>query len=403
MDQDEQADVCIIGAGYTGLSAALHLARQGRDVLVLDAHRVGWGASGRNGGQVGSGQRLPQQVLERMVGEEDARRLWDMAEDAKALVRELIKRHAIACDDHPGILYADHRPRHLKHTMATVRHLRDVYGYDQVHFVDGTEIRAMLGSPVYHGGMLDLGALHLHPLNFALGLARAAAEAGVRLRERTRVTRLEPGAPVRLTTTGGTVLAREVVLACNGYLGRLHPGVAARVMPINSYMVATEPLGAERARALIRDNVAVADSRFVVNYFRLSADHRLLFGGGERYGYAFPQDIKAFVRPILEGIFPSLAGVGLDYGWGGTLGITRSRLPHVGRVAPGVVSASGFSGHGVALATLSGAVVAEALTGSTARFDLLAGLPTPAFPGGTRLRRPLLALAMMWFALRDRL
>ncbi|GEO82428.1 NAD(P)/FAD-dependent oxidoreductase [Pararhodospirillum oryzae] len=397
-----KADVCVVGGGYTGLSAALHLARQGRDVVLLDAHRVGWGASGRNGGQVGSGQRVAQDVLAGLVGSDDAQALWAMGEDAKALVRALIDTHGIACDYRPGVLHADHRARFVPHTRAQVELLNTTYGYSRIRFVDKAEIRVMLGSPAYHGGALDEGAGHLHPLNFALGLARAAAEAGVRIFERSRVEALAPGHPACVRVRGGEVRADHVILAANGYLGRLSRPVAARVMPINGYMVATEPLGEPRARALIRDNVAVADSRFVVNYFRLSADHRLLFGGGECYGYAPPRDIPAFVRPILLSIFPQLASVALDYGWGGTLGITRSRLPHVARVAPGVVSVSGFSGHGVALATLCGAIVAEALGGRATRFDLLERLPTPPFPGGILSRRPLLALAMLWFALRDR-
>jgi gamma-glutamylputrescine oxidase len=238
----------------------------------------------------------------------------------------------------------------------------------------------------------------LNPLDYALGLARAAAAAGVRVFEESRVE--EVGPPVRTAT--GSVRARFVLLACNGYVGGLAPAVSARVMPINNFIVATAPLGPERARALIPSGAAVADSRFVVNYFRLSADHRLLFGGGETYGWRFPADIAALVRPRMLGVFPQLADVPVDFAWGGTLAITVNRMPAFQRLAPNVLSASGYSGHGVAMATLAGKLMAEAVQGTASRFDLLAALPQPAFPGGAALRWPLLVLAMSWYALRDR-
>jgi gamma-glutamylputrescine oxidase len=280
--------------------------------------------------------------------------------------------------------------------------MRD-YGYAEAEPLDRAGVTALLGTEAYHGGYLDRGAAHLHPLAYALGLAKAAAAAGVRIHETSRVTRITPGDPARVETGAGAVRARFVLLAANGYLGGLAPEVAARVMPINNYIVATEPLGAEAARALIRDNRAVADSRFVVNYFRLTPDHRLLFGGGESYGWRFPPDIAALVRPRMLAIFPQLAEARITHAWGGTLAITVNRMPAFQRLAPNMLSAAGYSGHGVALATLAGRAMAEAVRGMAARFDLLADLPQPRFPGGTALRRPLLVLAMSWYALRDRL
>ncbi|MBN2905199.1 MAG: FAD-binding oxidoreductase [Rhodobacteraceae bacterium] len=402
LDGDRRADVCVVGGGYTGLSAALHLAQAGADVVLVEAHRVGFGASGRNGGQVGSGQRLEQDALERMLGDAAATRLWHLAEDAKALVADLIRDHAIACDYRPGVVHADWHARDVVHTHAYARKLLEEYEYDLIEPLTRDEMHALVGAPAYQGGAVDWGAGHLNPLAFALGIARAAAEAGATIHEGTLVERVEPGANPVVVTDRGRVTADRVILAGNGYLGGLERSVAARVMPINNFIVATEPLGARAAGVLARD-VAVADSKFVVNYFRLSPDGRLLFGGGESYGYRFPQDIRALVRKPLLRVFPQLADVALTHAWGGTLAITRTRLPHLAAPAPGILSAAGYSGHGVALATLAGRVMAEASRTDSADFATLAALPCPAFPGGTALRAPLLALAMGWYGLRDTL
>ncbi|MFT4151376.1 MAG: FAD-binding oxidoreductase [Paracoccaceae bacterium] len=398
----QKADVCVIGGGYTGLSAALHLAQAGLDVVLVEAHRVGFGASGRNGGQVGSGQRLDQDALEKMAGRENARRLWDMAEEAKALVRSLIADHAMPVAFHPGIAHACRTGAELRdmHRMAEKLH-RD-YGYDRLEALDRDGVRALIGSPRFVGGELDMGAGHVHPLNYALGLAQAAAKAGVRLHERSEVHRIERGAKPIVCTHAARLTCDHVVLACNGYLGALEPEIAARVMPINNFIVATEPLGDTAADVLAR-NVAVHDTKFVVNYWRLSDDKRLLFGGGETYGYRFPADIAALVRKPMVEIYPHLADVRLDYAWGGTLAITLNRMPCFRRVAPNILSASGYSGHGVALATLAGKVLAQAVAGQAGRFDLMANLPQPRFPGGAALRHPMLVLAMVWYSMRDRL
>ncbi len=401
----QSCDVCIVGGGYTGLSAALHLAERGLSVMLLEANRIGWGASGRNGGQVGSGQRVEQTVLEQRHGKGHARLLWDLAEDSKALVKDLIARHGIDCGYTPGILHADHRKSFVEDSLDYVEHLRFTYGYEDIRFIDETEIGDHVGSPGYYGGSLDMGAGHLHPLNFALGLGSAAEAAGARIFEETRVTGIDHKGQgrIRVTMDRGEVHADHLILACNGYLGRLDREVAAHVMPINNFIIATEPFSGDEAEKLIRNNVAVADSKFVINYFRLSADRRLLFGGGENYGYRFPDDIKAFVRaPMLE-IFPQLEEARIDYGWGGTLAITPKRMPYFARPHPNVLTASGYSGHGVAMATLGGQILAETIAGVAGRFDVFEKLDIPAFPGGDRLRFPLLVLAMSWFSLRDRL
>jgi gamma-glutamylputrescine oxidase len=402
----EKCEICIIGGGFTGLSAALHLAQHGRDVLLLEAHRAGWGASGRNGGQVSGGQRVEQDELEDMLGVEKARTLWDLAGESMDLVLELIGTHGIDCDFRPGVLHADHKPRHVPHTEKLAGKLRQEYACEHVRFVPREELRAMLGTTAYHGGMLDMKGGHLHPLNFALGLARAAVAAGARIAERSPVLGYEAGdkgKPVRIRLEGARVEAEHLILACNGYLDDLDAPTARRVMPINNYIIATEPLGEDRARSLIRDDIAVADSKFVINYYRLSADHRLLFGGGESYSGHFPRDIRGFVRkPMLE-IYPQLGDVKIDYGWGGTLAVTMNRLPYLANLSPRVLTATGYSGHGVAMATFAGKVLAAMLGGDSHRFGAMAAVPSPAFPGGRLLRWPLLVLGMTWYALRDRL
>jgi gamma-glutamylputrescine oxidase len=404
LDGDRRADVVVVGAGYTGLSAALHLAEAGADVVVLDAHRAGWGASGRNGGQLVSGQRRDPDELEARYGLAAARRLYALGEDAKALVHDLCARHAIACDYRPGLLYATRRRGGARALERYAERLAGRYGYPHARFVPGAELRALVKSPRLHAGVLDEGAGHLHPLTYALGLARAAETAGATLCDLSRVEAVEPGPHgVAVHTSRGTVRAGHAVVAGNGYLGGLAPAVAARVMPINNFIVATAPLGAAGIGEVFGRDLAAADSRFVINYFRPTPDHRLLFGGGETYRYRFPRDIAALVRSPLEDLFPQLRGVALDYAWGGTLAITRSRLPHLARPAPNVLAAGGYSGQGVALATLAGKLMAEAIRGESAGFDAFAAVPQAAFPGGQPLRWPLLALGMSWFALRDRL
>lgn len=405
LDGAQSCDVCVVGGGYTGLSAALHLAERGLDVRLLEANRIGWGASGRNGGQVGSGQRVGQAVLEQRHGLSHAKLLWELAEDSKTLVRGLISGHRIECDYTPGILHALHRRSFLEETREEVEHLHLTYGYEDIRFIGSDEIGEHVGSPRYFGGALDMGAGHLHPLNYALGLGQAAKNAGAKLHEQSRVDGIDRqgDGTVLVRTAQGHVKARFLVLACNGYIGRLERGTAAHCMPINNFILATEPFSEDEAKEIIRNNVAVDDSKFVINYFRLSADRRLLFGGGETYGYRFPEDIKAFVRrPMLE-IFPQLKDAGIAFGWGGTLAITPKRMPYFARLAPNMLTASGYSGHGVAMGTLGGQILAEAIAGTAGRFDVFETLKIPSFPGGDRFRHPLLVLAMSWYSLRDRL
>ena len=398
---ETRADVCVVGGGYTGLSAALHLAQKGYDVVLLEAHRVGFGASGRNGGQVGSGQRQDQDWLEKAVGTQTAHRLWDMAEEAKTLVRSLIADHAMPVAFHPGVALACRTNSELRAAHAYGEKLQRDYGYDLVQPLDRAGIQAIVGSQAYTGGDIDHGAGHLHPLNYAIGLAIAAAKAGVRIYETSEVHRVQHGPKPVVQTGQGRVVCDHVILAGNGYLGNLDRKIAARVMPINNFIVATEPLE-DRAKDVLAQPIAVADTRFVVNYWRLSEDNRLLFGGGESYGYKFPDIIQTVMKPMLQ-VYPQLRDVKIDYAWGGTLAITMNRMPCFARPAPNVLSASGYSGHGVAMATMAGKIMAEAVGAQAERFDLMASLPYTRFPGGAALRWPLLVTAMTWYSMRDRL
>ncbi|MEZ5913934.1 MAG: FAD-binding oxidoreductase [Paracoccaceae bacterium] len=399
---DLRCDVCVVGGGFAGLSAALHLAERGYDVILLDAHRVGWGASGRNGGQVGTGQRQDQDTLETMVGRDHAHALWDLAQESVALTKALAARHAPDAGFAPGIIHACHRARYVPHAHAYAEKMARDYDYHLIRPLDRAEMREMVGSPAYHGGDIDMGGGHLHPLRYAFGLARAAVAKGVRIFERSRVIAVTEASPATITTETARITASHVVLACNGYLGHLNRRVAARVMPINNFIIATEPMSDEARRSLIRDNHAVADSKFVINYFRFSEDNRLLFGGAESYGYRFPDLAKLVRKPMLD-IFPQLRETPISHAWGGTLGITLNRMPHFERVAGNVISVSGYSGHGVAMATLGGKLAADAIAGQAERFDVMAKVPTRPFPGGVALRWPLLVLGMIWFSLRDRL
>lgn len=397
-----QADICIVGAGYTGLSSALHLAERGYKVIVLEAQTVGYGASGRNGGHVGTGQRQDQMYLEQKFGHEIASALWDMGLEAVDTVQHLIKKHKIKCDLKHGNIHFAHRAKYNGELEEEVSFLRDRYGFEQMDYVPKDKLSEVIGSDVFHSAVVDRAAKHLHPLNFALGLAKAAVSAGVEIYEQSQVTSYA-GSPVVVKTARGQVTASEMILACNGYIGKLEPKINGRIMPINNFMLATEPLSEELAAQVAPLDTSMSDSRFVINYWKLSADNRLLFGGGENYRRGFPSDIKNFVRQYMLQIYPQLADTKIDYGWGGTLAITLNRLPHFGRLQDNIWYMQGYSGHGVPTATFAGKLIAEAISGKLERFDLMANLPTQKFPGGTLLRWPGMVAGMLYYALRDRL
>ncbi len=403
LEGEQSTDVCIIGGGYTGLSAAIHLRRAGYRVILLEAHRVGWGASGRNGGHAATGQRIDQPGLEKLVGMDHARALWQLGLEAVDTVCSLIDDHAIDCELKRGNLHVAAKANETAELQEEAEHLRTVYGYDQIRYVDRAELETMTSARGFHGATLDTGARHLHPLNYALGLARAADGLGATLHEGSRVLSYSEADKVTVKTDRGTVRADFLVLACNGYLEKLEPRAAGRIMPINNFMLATEPLPEQTARRLIRDDTSMSDTLFVVNYWKLSADNRLLFGGGESYTRRFPADIRGFVRKRMLRIYPELAETRIDYGWGGTLAITMNRMPDFGRLSRGVFYAHGYSGQGVPTATLAGKLLAEVIGGTAERFDVMARVPSRRFPGGTLLRWPGLVAGMLFYSLRDRL
>lgn len=398
---DVSCDVCVVGGGFTGLSAAWHLASGGRSVVLLERGRVGDGASGRNGGHASLGQRLRMESLERMVGEHDARALWAAAVAAMEHLKALIA-DGLDCGFRPGVLRLEHRPEAVVAAHRYAEMMARRYGHHMLEPVDATRVQELVATQAYAGGVLDRASGHLDPLRLALGLAERALAAGAALYEASAVLAVDDEVNgIVAHTREGLVRAKHVVYAGNGLMTGLDGAVDAHVMPIRNYILATEPLGAARAASLIADRVAVSDSRFIVYYFRVDGSDRLIFGGGETYSYRDPPDIAGFVRRHMLRIFPQLAEVGIEQAWGGTLGITRSRMPYVRRVGRRGVAAVGYSGRGVVLAPYLGKAMADELLGRPSDFELFARLPMTAFPGGPSLRAPLLTAGMLFYKLRD--
>jgi gamma-glutamylputrescine oxidase len=401
---ETRADVCVVGGGISGLSAALHLAERGFTVALLEAKHLGFGGSGRSGGQTIFGYASGQEKLEKLVGEADARFMWDIALEGMKLSRELIAKHAIACEYVAGHMHVGVKARHDAELRAEVESLHEKYGYRSVRLVGHEELRTLVASDRYTTGIYDSNSGHLQPYKYTLGLGAAAARAGVRIFESSWVTKLELAGNASTDnlahTESGTVRARHVLIAGNALLGRLVPALARKLMAVGTYIAATEVLGEERARALITNNAAVADINWVLDYFRRSADHRLLFGGRVSYSGVDPFDSARVLRKRIARVFPQL-NPRIEYAWGGYVDITPNRAPHFGRLGPNVYFLQGFSGHGMVLSGIAGKLVAEAMAGSAQRFDVFAKIPHGDFPGGPYFRRPALVLAMLWFRLKD--
>ncbi|CAB3785076.1 NAD(P)/FAD-dependent oxidoreductase [Pararobbsia alpina] len=398
-----EADVCVIGAGLTGISAALNLAERGLSVVVLEASKVGWGASGRNGGQMIAGYACGIDTFSGKLSESEIQQVWRMGQETIEIIRHRVEKHAIDCDLSFGYLHAGNKPRDEGELLAGRDAAARRFGYDRLTWVPKAEMGRYVQSDRYIGGLHDPDSGHLHPLNYTLGLARAARDAGVRIFENSFVTRLEQPAAGkhRASTAHGQVSAKFVVLACNAYLGKLAPATARKIMPVGTYVIATEPLGETRGNALMPADAAICDSRFVLDYFRMSPDRRLLWGGKVSYSTMQPPNLAQAMRRDMLKTFPQLDDVKIDYAWGGFCDITMNRAPHFGRLAPTVYFAQGFSGHGVNTTGLAGQLIAEAIAGQASRFDIFAKLEHRDFPGGAMLRMPALVLAMAWFRLRD--
>lgn len=402
LDGARQADVAIIGGGYTGLQAAYNLAKAGVSVTLIEAARFGDGASGRNGGQVGTGQRAWPDEMEPEFGFERTKALFDMAERAKRHLLDFATAHGIDMDYMPGYMSVCHKTGKDDEYRRTADILSQRYGYASIRYMDRRETEERVGSSRFSCGVYDGGTGHIHPLKLVIGLARVAAEAGASLHEMTRATGIrQAGGKTHIDTASGTITADRVLIAANGYIDGLEPVTAAHVMPIRSFIGATVPL--DRYPRVLPGCEAIADSRFMVRYFRKSRDGRLIFGGREAYTAANPADISIHIRRQIAEIYPELADVEITHSWGGSVGITMPRKPFVREVMPGVTSIGGYSGHGVMLANYCGKLYADDVTGNRTDLELYRGLKIPPFPGGPSLRAPLLFLALTWYALLDRL
>jgi len=397
---DITADVAILGAGYTGLSAAIELAQAGLSVVVLEAERVGWGASGRNGGQVIFGYSCGEEKIEQLVGVEAARALFDWSLEGVRLLHERRGRFAIDCDWRDGHAHVAIHARHVRELHAWRDALQARHGYELTWW-ERERLQSVLASPRYLGGMFDPASGHLHPLRYAHGLARAARSLGVRIFEGSKVVSLARGAKPVLATAHGRVAADFVVLAGNALVRGIAPELDGYIMPVGTYIAATAPIGAERMQSLIGNGMAAADINWALDYFRPSADHRLLFGGRASYSTFAPPDLAGVMRRRMARVFPQLRDVPFEYVWGGLIDISLNRAPHWGRLGHNVYFAQGFSGHGVAATGLAGRVIAEAIRGQAQRLDAYARIPHRKFPGGRALRMPLLVAAMAWYKLRD--
>ena len=396
------ADVCVVGGGIAGCSTALHLAERGQRVVLLESERIGWGASGRSGAQAITGVACGQTKLETLVGASDARRIWDMSVEALSLQRELIQRHHIDCDYVAGQMHVALKPRQERELREEVEITHHRYDHRSLRMVERDELRTLIDSDRYLAGTFDSAGGHLHPLKYTQGLAAAAERAGTQIFEHSRAldyTRHEGGFLVR--TARGLVRCRSIALCGNAWLGSFAPALARKIIGVGTYIVATEPLGEARASALIRNNAAVTDINWVIDYFRRSSDHRLLFGGRVSYSGLDPLGTRRATRARMIKVFPQLIDVKIDYAWGGLVDITLNRAPHFGRLEPNVYFVQGFSGHGIALTGIAGQLLAEAISGTAERFDVFARLRHRDFPGGAALRRPALVLAMLWYRLRD--
>ena len=399
---DVDTDICVIGGGIAGCSTALHLAERGYRVVLLEAHRVGWGASGRSGAQAIPGIACGQHKLQALVGDADARRIWDVSVEGLRLQRELIARHGIDCDLRTGQMHVAIKPRQERELRDEVATLHGEYGYDSIRMVEREELRAILASDRYIAGNYDSAGGHLHPLKYTQGLAAAAERAGVRIFEDSRaLAYARVAGALEVTTATGRVRCRSLALCGNAWLGPFAPALSRKIMGVGTYIVATQPLGAERAAALIRNDAAVTDINWVIDYFRRSADHRLLFGGRVSYSGLDPLGTRRATRARMLAVFPQLADADIEHAWGGYVDITMNRAPHFGRLETDVYFLQGFSGHGIALTGVAGKLLAEAIGGTAERFDLFARIPHRDFPGGAALRRPALVLAMLWYRMRD--
>ena len=407
LEDNITADVCVVGGGFAGLSSAIELADRGYKVVVLEANQIGFGASGRNGGQIIAGLACEQDVIESVLGFDAAKQVWGMTLEALDLVRERVKRIDIKCDLNDGFLGVSVNEKKGKKLRCWFDNMAKRYGYDSdATWIEPAHIKNWIDSQRYFNGYYDKRSGHLHPLNYCLGLARGAASLGVQIYQHSAVTQMQRGDSVMLTTDKGSIKAKFVVLAGNMYLPevspKLAPSLAKRIMPVGTYIIATEPIETNLATKLIPKNAAVCDTNFVLDYFRFSKDKRMIYGGRVSYSAMTPPNLTQSMQARMVETFPQLTNTKVEYTWGGFVDISMNRAPDFGRVAPNIYYLQGFSGHGVALTGMAGKLVAEAISGQASRFDMLAKIPHHDFFGGKLLRTPALVLGMAWYQLREK-
>ena len=397
-----EADVCVIGAGFTGISAALELCERGYSVVVLEAERIGFGASGRNGGQIVNGYSRDLQTIAGRYGSDKAVKLGAMSLEGGEIIRNRVATYKIDCGLVQGGFFAAFTDKQVRE-MAAHKANWEKYGHSGLEMVSKEEVSRYVKTDRYAGGMIDRLGGHIHPLNLVLGEAAAVESLGGRIFEQSRVTAIDTGNRPQVRTAEGSVRANYVLVCGNAYLSPLLPEIHGRMMPVSSQVMATEPLDAELAESLLPANYCVEDANYILDYYRRTADNRLLYGGGIGYGGHDPKDLTSVLRPNMLKTFPQLKDVRNDYAWSGNFALTLTRIPHMGKISETVFFSHGDSGHGVTTTHLLGKILGEAVAGHAERFDVWASLPNLPFPGGRALRVPLTALGAWWYGMRDRL
>ncbi len=402
LDSDIQADVAVVGGGFSGVNTALELAERGYAVVLLEANRIAWGASGRNGGQIIGGVGHDATKFRKTIGDEGVRTIYEMGIECVEIIRERVARYNIDCDIRWGYCDVALKPKHMDWFRESQEEQRD-HGYPhELVMLDRDEVKAFVGSDAYLGGLYNAnGGGHLHPMNLCLGEADAAVSQGVRIFEQSKVSAIEPGERVVLRTDAGSVSAKRAVLCGNAYMENLVPRLAKRVLPASTCMIATEPLSDELAQSVLPRDVAVCDPRTALDYFRRTADNRLLFGGLSNYTGLVPTNYEQVMTRKMLKVFPQLEGVGIDFAWDGQMGISINRMPQLGKLADNIYFVQAYSGHGVAPTHIMGRIIAEAINGETKRFEMMSSIRHMAFPGGKYLRRPGYAVGMSYFKAKD--
>ena len=403
LTSDIDVDICVIGGGLTGISSAINLSKKGYSVILCEARKIGWGASGRNGGQLGIGMRKDQFTIEKKLGLKHAKELWSLGLEAVEDVKNLIKENEIDCHLVNGVMSTACFEKDIDEYKFEIEHMSKNYDFEGYKFFNKEKIREEINSKMYLAGLLNSGSYHLNPLKLTLGLAKVAQKNKVKIFENTPIEKIrEEGDRVQVMSKKGLIRANQVVVACNGYLDSILGSKKNKFMPINNYVVATEPLGEKRARQIIKNNYAVCDTRFIIDYYRFSEDWRMIFGGGETFTSNFVKNATSFVSKRMIKVFPQLQNVKIDYSWGGTLAITVNRLPHFGTLMNNKVSyAFGYSGHGLALSVLAGKLIGENIQGDRERFKFFSDINHMSIPLGSIFRRPIYSSAILYYKIRD--